>query len=176
MTVAAKPWMKFYPQDWRSDEKLRMCSLSARGLWMEMLAIMHRSERYGQLLISGKIPNDAQLAVQVGAMPGEVTALLAELREAEVFSQTSAGVIYSRRMTRDQKRQKQPAKTVKTGATQSFQNKGRIPAGITNRTSHRIRGALKPRDQRPETRIESPLPREWKHARPKDRRGCLRSR
>jgi hypothetical protein len=72
---AAQPWMKFYPQDWRADEKLRLCSLAARGLWMEMLALMHRSERYGQLLINGHVPTDAQLAVQVGAPPIEVVSI-----------------------------------------------------------------------------------------------------
>lgn len=89
----AEPWMKFYPQDWRADEKLRMCSLAARGLWIEMLAIMHRSERYGNLLIGGLVPTDAQLAVQAGASPDEVSALLLELSNAGVFSRTSSGAI-----------------------------------------------------------------------------------
>lgn len=115
MSAAAQPWMKFYPQDWRADEKLRMCSLSARGLWIEMLAIMHRSEQYGFLLIAGSIPTDAQLAVQVGASPQEVTELLAQLRQADVFSCAANGAIYSRRMTRDNRKSIALSKNGKKG-------------------------------------------------------------
>jgi len=111
----ANPWMKFHPQDWRADERLRMCSLSARGLWLEMMCIMHRSEKYGFLLIAGKAPTDTQLAFQVGTTPEQVSQLLAELRTAEVYSATSSGVIYSRRMVRDEKKSKINAKNGKKG-------------------------------------------------------------
>jgi hypothetical protein len=97
---AAQPWMKFYPRDWRADEKLRVCSLAARGLWMEMLALMHGSERYGHLLINGKAPTDAQLAVLAGAPSPQVVDLLGELEEAGVFSRSASGAIYSRRITK----------------------------------------------------------------------------
>src|SRR5437868_15421478 len=108
--VAAKPWMMFYPQDWRADESLRLCTLAARGLWVEMLALMHRSERYGYLLVKGKAPIDRQLAALVGGGADEVAGLLAELEEFDVFSRDRNGVIYSRRMIRDEKRSKTNAK------------------------------------------------------------------
>lgn len=120
MSAAAKPWMKFYPQDWRADEKLRLCSLAARGLWVEMLALMHRSERYGQLLIGGRVPTDAQLAVQVGAPSPEVTELLGELEAAGVFSRAASGAIYSRRMTRDHKKAQTARKNGKNGGNPSL--------------------------------------------------------
>ena len=41
MSKAARPWMKWYPADWRSDPGLRMCSFAARGLWADLLALMH---------------------------------------------------------------------------------------------------------------------------------------
>jgi hypothetical protein len=96
--------MKFYPRDWRADEKLRICSLSARGLWIEMLAIMHGSERYGHLLINGNVPTDAQLAVLAGTSANQVTDLLGELETAGVFSRSATGAIYSRRMTADERK------------------------------------------------------------------------
>lgn len=116
----ANPWMKFHPQDWRADERLRMCSLSARGLWLEMMCIMHRSEKYGFLLIAGKAPTDTQLAFQVGTTPEQVSQLLAELAAAEVYSATSSGVIYSRRMVRDEKKSKINAKNGKKGGDASL--------------------------------------------------------
>lgn len=120
MKTVSSPWMKFYPQDWRADEKLRLCSLAARGLWIEMLAIMHRSERYGQLLIGGIVPTDAQLAVQVGALPDEVSDMVRQLETAGVFSRTGSGAIYSRRMTRDFKKAQIARKNGKNGGNPSL--------------------------------------------------------
>jgi hypothetical protein len=93
--------MKFYPSDWRGDPKLRMCSLAARGLWADMLALMHEATPYGHLLINGKAPDAKQLAMLVGARAGEVQFLVNELDAAGVFSRNDAGIIYSRRMQRD---------------------------------------------------------------------------
>lgn len=93
-------WLKFYPTDWQSDPALRMCSMEARGLWIEMICVMHKATPYGQLLVNGHSPTDAQLGVLVGATPGQITALLGELESAGVFSRTRSGVIYSRKMSR----------------------------------------------------------------------------
>ena len=96
-----QPWLKFYPSDWRSDPKLRMCSLAARGLWIEMLALMHEANPRGHLLVNGIAPNAQQLSVLVGSL-ADVSELLTELESVDVFSRTESGVIYSRRMTRDE--------------------------------------------------------------------------
>ncbi|MBL3563018.1 hypothetical protein [Rhodovulum sulfidophilum] len=94
------PWLKFYTSDWRSDPGLRMCGLAARGLWVEMICLMHEATPYGHLLVNGQSPTDAQLGVLVGAAPDQITAMLGELEAAGVFSRTRAGVIYSRKLTR----------------------------------------------------------------------------
>ncbi len=96
----ASPWMKFYPTDWRADPALRMCSVGARGLWIEMLCVMHEAEPRGSLLVNGKPVSDRQLAGLCGCSPDEIAALLAELEDAGVFSREE-GVIFSRRMRRD---------------------------------------------------------------------------
>ncbi len=98
------PWFKFYPSDWRADEALRLCSLAARGLWVECMALMHEAKPYGHLLVNGRRLTDAQLAVLVGVPVDQVTALLGELENAGVSSKRGDGAIYSRRMTRDAKR------------------------------------------------------------------------
>lgn len=100
--MAKQPFLKFFPSDWRSDPALRVCSLAARGLWIEMLAIMHEADPRGSLLISGKAPTPAQLASLVGASLEEVQMMLAELEGAGVFSRKRNGVIYSRRIERDE--------------------------------------------------------------------------
>ncbi|WP_109073475.1 MULTISPECIES: hypothetical protein [unclassified Azospirillum] len=112
---ATRPWMKFYPTDWRGDQALRVVSLGARGLWIECMCIMHEASPYGHLIINGHAVTDAQLAALAGTVPDQITALLNELETAGVFSRNRNGVIYSRRMTRDEKKRKDGEKSEKTG-------------------------------------------------------------
>lgn len=101
---ANQPWMKFYPRDWRGDQALRLVSLPARGLWIEMMCLMHEATPYGHLLVAGQPLSDAALARVVGSSAEEVQALLVELRAAGVCRHTRAGVVYSKRMTDDHKK------------------------------------------------------------------------
>ena len=80
---------------------LRVCSLAARGLWVEMLAIMGISEKYGHLQIGGVPITMAQLGVMAGCTEQEATALVAELERNGVFSRDENGVAYCRRMARE---------------------------------------------------------------------------
>lgn len=112
-----RPSFQFYPGDWLHDIGVRACSLAARGLWMDMLSFMHQANPYGHLLLptvgedggkdGGKDILKAILppilARMVGSTSEEVERLLAELEQAEVFSRTAEGVIFSRRMVQDEK-------------------------------------------------------------------------
>jgi HNH endonuclease len=99
--AAGNPWMKFYPSDWRADPALRSCTIAARGLWVEMLCIMHEATPYGSLLINGARVDKKRLAALAGIMERECTVLLLELEGFGVFSRDDDGTIYSRRMRRD---------------------------------------------------------------------------
>jgi hypothetical protein len=98
------PWLKFYPSDWRADPALRMCSIAARGLWMEMLCVMHEAEPRGSLLVNGKPLSQRQLAGLAGIALDEASTLISELEEAGVFSRDDDGTIYSRRIRRDEEK------------------------------------------------------------------------
>lgn len=97
-----RPSFQFYPADWRKDPELQSCSLAARGLWVEMLCIMHEAEPYGHLVVNGKAMNEKQLSRAAGGSLKQIRALLSELESTGVFSRTEDGVIYSRRMVKDQ--------------------------------------------------------------------------
>lgn len=101
MKAAGNPWMKFYPSDWRADPALRSCTISARGLWVEMLCIMHEASPYGSLLINGARVDKKRLSALAGITERECTVLLMELEGFGVFSRDDDGSIYSRRMRRD---------------------------------------------------------------------------
>ena len=45
-----RPSFQFYVADWRLDQKLRRCSPAARGVWIDILCLLHDSdEQYGVL-------------------------------------------------------------------------------------------------------------------------------
>lgn len=102
--MTKKPWLKWYPADWRQEPTLRMCSRAARSLWMDMLGLMHDAEPYGHLLINGKRPSNKQLAAVLGDGLKDTEKWLAELEEAGVYSKTEDGTIFSRRMIADGER------------------------------------------------------------------------
>ena len=42
-----RPSFQFYPKDWLGNTKLRRCSAAARGVWMDVLCVLHDSDEYG---------------------------------------------------------------------------------------------------------------------------------
>lgn len=112
--MTAAPWLKFYPADWRADPALRVCSLAARGLWMEMLCVMHEAEPRGHLLVNGQPVTERQLAALVGVTQRELASLLSELESSGVFSRDGE-TIFSRRMLRDTEKAARDKANGKTG-------------------------------------------------------------
>jgi hypothetical protein len=105
--VNKRPSFQFYPGDWVRDN-VAGCSLSAQGLWLRMMVVMHDSERYGYLSINGKAISDELLARKCGTTLAEYRVLMAELDAAGVPSRTpQEGLIYSRRMVRDERERAQ---------------------------------------------------------------------
>lgn len=97
-----RPSLQFYPGDWLKDPELRSVSLAARGLWIDVLCLMHECSDRGYLRSASRSAiTEIQLARMVGASPAVLRRLLSELESAGVFSRTEDGTIYSRRMVRD---------------------------------------------------------------------------
>jgi hypothetical protein len=96
-----RPAFQFYPADWRNDAGLRLCSVSARGLWIDMLCVMHAAEPYGHLCAAGRPLSAADLAKIVGETERNVQKWLDEIVRNNVCS-LEDGVIVSRRMVRDE--------------------------------------------------------------------------
>lgn len=97
-----RPAFQFYPGDWLRATKLRSCSVGARGLWIDMICLMHEGSPYGYLKVGSKVILPPNLARMVGASLAETEGWLAELEHAEVFSRDEAGCTFSRRMVRDE--------------------------------------------------------------------------
>lgn len=118
------PFIKFFPTDWLSEETLRLVSMGARGLWIDLLCLMARSNRRGYLELAGGIkPTSEQIARLLGRSVAEIEPLLDELKQAGTFSIDESGIIYSRRIVRDTESYNQAVMFGKKGGNPRLKNR-----------------------------------------------------
>lgn len=88
-------WSKFTWDSWRADNGLRLVSLAARGLWIELLAIAHHGTPYGHVTHNGRAPTMAELVGLVGGgcSTENMAGWLAELEQNGLLSRTEKGWI-----------------------------------------------------------------------------------
>lgn len=140
--MSALPWFKFFPSSWRSDPALRSCCLAARGLWMELLALMHEGQPRGHLRLSiGEPIARSSLAALTGVSPLELETLLAELQAAGVFSVDEDGVIFSRRMVRDEEKARRDSEHGRRGGNPQITRRDK--AGVKGRVKPAVKSGLK---------------------------------
>src|SRR3990167_2164137 len=97
------PSIQFYPGDWRKDPGIQALDYESRGIWFEILMLMHESERRGELLLNGEpIPDDA-LARILGLDVAKLKQTLTKLLSYGVASRKQTnGALINRRMLKDQ--------------------------------------------------------------------------
>ena len=100
MSVKA-PAFQFYPADWRKDIELQSCSIAARGLWIELICLMHQAQPYGKLMVNSKQIDDKTAAKLIGIDRRKYQKLLQELLQNGVARKDEEGTIYSKRMVAD---------------------------------------------------------------------------
>jgi len=167
MSVRERPWMKFYPADWRADPMLRACAPLARYVWLEMIGMMHEAEPYGHLVFNGQPMQPAMLARVIGVDRGDVEEGLAELELNGVFSRTGEGIIFSRRMVKDEQKHEKLSRMGRKGARcKKLKEKENSPtlkptldAGLKPTRQPRDTETQKPEEKASPKRI--PLPDDW---------------
>lgn len=113
--MTANPWDKFFWNDWENDPALKLCGLSAQGLWMRILCICAKADPKGYLVVAGRPLSASDLAALAGKPQPEVETLLRELVSYGVSSTDRTGRIYSRRMVRDAKKSRDNVENGKKG-------------------------------------------------------------
>jgi len=117
-----RPAFQFYPADWRKDLELGACSYVARGIWFEMLCVMHEAQPYGFMVRDGRAIPD-QAAANLVRCPLKVYRdAVRELEENGVCSRTAEGLIYSRRMVKDERLRNVRAEAGKRGGNPNLLN------------------------------------------------------
>lgn len=116
-----RPAYQFYPDDEEAEGWLKTVSVGAYGLWKRMMNIMHTGEPYGHLTAGGVPVTPEDLSYTIRESPAKTKVLLAELETRGVFSRTPTGVIYCRRMVRDEKVREERSKAGANGGAKPKQ-------------------------------------------------------
>lgn len=65
-----RPSFQFYPGDWSANPNLKRCTFAERGIWLEVMCLMHDQDPYGVLRWPLK-----EIAQAVGCKPADLMAL-----------------------------------------------------------------------------------------------------
>jgi hypothetical protein len=93
-------WTKFYWSNWLGDAKLRSCSIGARGLWIDMLAVAAQNDPVGYIVPPGGLLLTLMSRVS-GISNDEAQRYFEELCEAGIIHFDQHGRLYDPRMVRD---------------------------------------------------------------------------
>ena len=139
------PAFQFYPGDWMKDPSLRSCSLPARGLWIDLLCLMHESPVRGFLMLTKDVAmHDEHIARCVGADQEVVTCLVGELinngvmdfEPVTISDGSKINAIKSRRMVAEEsKREKCSAAGIRGGGNPSLKGRSKGLDGSSSSSS-----------------------------------------
>jgi hypothetical protein len=116
------PAMQFYPGDWRKDMGVQALTFHDRGVWFEMLMLMHGSERRGVLVLNGQPMSEEMIARSIGLDIQTFHQSLAALLDTGVASrEAGTGAVMSRRMVSDEYLRKVRAASGSQGEANSNQ-------------------------------------------------------
>lgn len=144
-----RPSFQFYPADWRNNAKLRRCGWEARGVWIEIMGLLHDSDTYGVLHWPLK-----EIAQAIGAPMKAVNELVSkgvlygtekgactpmtyrpksgrvEGEEVTLIEEQQGPVWYSPRMVRDEYVRTKRGESTRFGDAPSHSPKGGIGEGL----------------------------------------------
>lgn len=95
------PSFQFYPADWLNDLKLQTCSMTAQGVLINLMCLMHQSEKYGYLIINGSKPDHKTIIKLLRTHHKTFIKCLNELLLCGALKEDENGVLYCKRMVKD---------------------------------------------------------------------------
>jgi hypothetical protein len=93
------PSFQFYPADWLNDISLRAVSLEAKGFLIDLMCLMHQSEKYGYI----NLELEAKLPRIMGLNPRTFKRIMVELEANGRVLRTKEGELYVKKMVEDEK-------------------------------------------------------------------------
>ena len=118
-----RPSFQFYPADWRKDPGVQSLSYHDRGVWFEIICLLHESEERGKLLLNGRPMPDDALARLLGLDKQMLNQTLSILIEFGVTQRCDeSGALMNRRMVRDEALSRIRAEAGKMGGNPALLN------------------------------------------------------
>jgi len=98
------PALQFYTGDWRKDPGVQALDHELKGIWIDLLCMMHESPERGRLVLPNgcAFPDDG-IARNLGLSEATWKQKRSTLLAYGVASEDEAGVLYNRRMVRDER-------------------------------------------------------------------------
>lgn len=146
--MAGTPYFPLYGGDWKKDDALLRCSLSARGAWIEMLLWMHEAN-------TGKfVGTFDEVAMIVRGKIDEVRAAFREIGEkgaADISESGEQVTIVSRRVVRDLEKKRQASEWGKRGGNPSLRVGGDKGSHKARDKAHPTMGGIRPLEDESDT-------------------------
>ena len=123
--MAHKPAFQFYPGDWLKDAALRICSPAARGVWMDLLCLLHECPKRGVF----RIKSDSKMKrVSIRKLSKSIAGcrpqLIRELIDNGVlYVARKDGALYCKRLIRDELHRRHKARSGQKGGETSQANR-----------------------------------------------------
>jgi len=121
------PSFQFYPGDWRKDPNLSRATHEEKGVWMDMLCLMHECEERGVLATAGIAWTDEDISFAVGGDLTRTLSCVKELVRKGIAKRNSVGAIYSARMVLDEHKRKACSEAGKRGGNPTLKG---VPKGV----------------------------------------------
>lgn len=121
--MAKLPALQFYPGDWRKDIGVQSLTFHDRGVWFEILMLMHESERRGVLVLNGHPMPIESLGRLLGLDNQTLNQTITNLLTYGVASaEANSGALMCRRMVRDEEIRKVRTEVGKLGGNPALLN------------------------------------------------------
>lgn len=113
--------MQWYPGDWRKDPGVQALSYEERGVWFELLMLMHDCEQRGKLILNGKPIENHRIGLMLRLTEGEISHHISQLISLGVASLCEeTGALMCRRMVRDDEKRSKLSDYGKLGGNPAF--------------------------------------------------------
>jgi hypothetical protein len=93
---------EFFPSDWMTDTGIRMCSLEARGLWIDLICLMQLSDKKGFLIIGNQKINEEKLRKMFGISKKKIQVLMTELLDYNLIKVSEDGTYFCKRIVENE--------------------------------------------------------------------------
>lgn len=136
------------------DPNLRRCSHASKGVWIEILCLMHESSERGYLATSGVAWSDEEIAQAVGGDKSIVIACIIELTVKGVAKRDNRGSLYNSRMVADEQKRKLCGVAGKQGGGNPNLPKGESKGGPKGQVNGELKGSPKAHSQNQKSESE----------------------